>query len=293
MVRLFPALLLAVSFITLQAKAPDPQTRLALLDLGSSSIAKRSAEKLRIGFQTLSDIRLLDQDLSHAAARGAGYSGSLNLAVEEARNIGAAIDSDFYIIGDSQTIRRSSSKTPVYYESYCTTFVVSSRTGKLLLWQRSSFQDENAKAAEDKLINHIGGTEKMSELIAAIRKAHREEREERALPFDTNVPLIEEAPDDEVAVKQGLRLPRPYRRLRPSYPDTAAVAEAEGTVDVLVDIGADGEIIKVQVARWAGFGLDDITVATVRQMHFFPAKRDGKSIPMRVLLRYNFRKPAL
>jgi len=26
-------------------------------------------------------------------------------------------------------------------------------------------------------------------------------------------------------------------------------------------------------------------------MHFFPAQREGKAIPMRVLLRYNFRKP--
>jgi hypothetical protein len=45
------------------------------------------------------------------------------------------------------------------------------------------------------------------------------------------------------------------------------------------------------VARWAGFGLDEATVNTVRQLHFFPAHRDGVPIPMRVLLRYNFRKP--
>jgi TonB family protein len=60
---------------------------------------------------------------------------------------------------------------------------------------------------------------------------------------------------------------------------------------VLVDVGADGEVGKVQVARWAGFGLDEITVATVRQMHFFPAMKNGSPIAMRVLLRYNFRKP--
>jgi hypothetical protein len=47
----------------------------------------------------------------------------------------------------------------------------------------------------------------------------------------------------------------------------------------------------VYVVRWAGFGLDEATVATVRQMHFFPAMRNGTALPMRVLLRYNFRKP--
>jgi TonB family protein len=79
--------------------------------------------------------------------------------------------------------------------------------------------------------------------------------------------------------------------LRPTYPESAARAEAEATVDVVLDVGADGEVGQVQIARWGGFGLDETTVATVKQMHFFPAMRNGTPIPMRVLLRYNFRKP--
>jgi TonB family protein len=79
--------------------------------------------------------------------------------------------------------------------------------------------------------------------------------------------------------------------LQPSYPDSAAAAEVEAVVDVLVDLDSNGEVGNVQVARWAGFGLDEATVATVRQLHFFPAMRNGTAIPLRVLLRYNFRKP--
>jgi hypothetical protein len=30
----------------------------------------------------------------------------------------------------------------------------------------------------------------------------------------------------------------------------------------------------------------------VQQLHFFPAMRDRVAIPIRVLLRYNFRRPA-
>jgi TonB family protein len=63
------------------------------------------------------------------------------------------------------------------------------------------------------------------------------------------------------------------------------------TVDVEVEIGADGEVSRVDVVRWAGFGLDEATTETVRRMHFFPAMRGGTALPMRVLLRYNFRKP--
>ena len=104
--------------------------------------------------------------------------------------------------------------------------------------------------------------------------------------------MIEEAPEDEKSAEnQGIRLPRPYRRLRPAYPDTAARAEAEATVDVVVDVGTDGKVGDVQVVRWAGFGLDETTIETVRLLQFFPAMKNGSQIPMRVMLRYNFRKP--
>jgi TonB family protein len=71
----------------------------------------------------------------------------------------------------------------------------------------------------------------------------------------------------------------------------AARAEIEATVDVLVDLDVEGEVERVEIVRWAGFGLDDETVNTVRRMHFRPAIRDGAPIPMRVLLRYNFARP--
>jgi TonB family protein len=129
-------------------------------------------------------------------------------------------------------------------------------------------------------------------LVLATRRANEDERIQRAVISTASAPVIEEAPDDEkTAEAQGLRLPRPFRRLRPEYPDTAARAEAEATVDVLVDVNAEGEVGEVQIVRWAGFGLDEATIATVRQLHFFPAMKNGAAIPMRVLLRYNFRKP--
>jgi outer membrane biosynthesis protein TonB len=43
--------------------------------------------------------------------------------------------------------------------------------------------------------------------------------------------------------------------------------------------------------RWAGFGLDQATLETIHKLHFFPATREGVAVPIRVLLRYNFRKP--
>jgi TonB family protein len=274
-----------------QAHANQRPTKLGVLDFGSTALGKLVAENLRNRLHSNTNIQLVDPGLSAAAARGAGYTGSLNMSTTEARDLGAAVDAEFYLIGDALTLRRSSSQKPTYYEAYASIFLISSRSGRLISWQRLSADGEEANTAEEKLIKFLSD-DLVEQLLTAIKKAQVDESNERAIPT-SSAPLIEEAPeDDKTADAAGLRLPRPYRRLRPSYPESAARAEAEATVDVLVDVGADGEVGQVQVARWAGFGLDEATVATVRQLHFFPALRNGTRIPMRVLLRYNFRKPS-
>lgn len=264
---------------------------MSVLDFGSTPIAYKLTETLRKRLRASGETSVTDADLSRAAARGIGYSGSLNLGVNEARDLGAALAGEFYFIGDAQTLRRSSFQVPVYYEAYCSIFLVSARTGKLIFWDRPRFEDREATAAEALLSQHFSDA-LTPRLIEIIKKAHADERLQRAsLPVVAEA-VIEEAPDDEKAAEvQGIRAPRPYRRLRPTYPDTAARAEAEAIVDVVVDVGADGEVGQVQIVRWAGFGLDESTVATVRQLHFFPAMKNGAAIPMRVMLRYNFRKP--
>jgi len=267
-------------------------SKVSVLDFGSQPIAQRAAETLRTRLRINGAVQVADADLSRAAAKGIGYSGSLNLTVNEARDLGAALATEFYIIGDAQTLRRSSFEKPVYFESYCSIFLVSTRTGKLLFWDRPSFENSEATRAEALLSQHLADDTFTNRLIAVIKKAQEDERIQRTVLNPSVDAVIEEAPDDEkVAADQGLRLPRPYRRLRPGYPDTAARAEAEAVVDVAVDVGADGEVGEIQIIRWAGFGLDESTMATVRQLHFFPAMKNSAPIPMRVLLRYNFRKP--
>jgi TonB family protein len=290
MARLF---LIAGVLVTLISHASAQQNAtVSVLDFGASPFAQKTAEKLRERLRSTVEILVADADLSRAAAKGIGYSGSLNLNVSDARDLGAALATEFYILGDAQTLRRTSSAKPVYYESYCSLFLVSSRSGRLVAWDRPSVENDQAANAEARLSAELLGAEMLQRLVIAIRRAREDERVLRNLVATRDEPVIEDAPDDEkLAAAQGVSLPRPYRRLRPEYPDSAARAEAEAIVDVLVDVRADGEVGEVQIARWAGFGLDQATIATVRQMHFFPAMKNGNAMPMRVLLRYNFRKP--
>lgn len=270
----------------------DRRTTVAVLSFGNSDIGQRSSDSLAASLRSLNSLQIFDSDQTRAAAVGAGYAPSLNMPVAEARTFGATIGSDFYILGDAQTLRRSPSSGAIYFESYVSIFLVSSRSGRLVSWQRFAFQAPTPAAAEKLLLAALSQTDLSDKLLAAIRRAQNDERAARESAIETGIPVIEEAPDDEkIAAAEGMRLPRPYRRLQPAYPETAAQAEAEAVVDVLVDLDANGEVTHSEIARWAGFGLDEATLETVRNLHFFPAMRNGTAIPLRVLLRYNFRKP--
>jgi protein TonB len=292
--RCFTLILIACAFSTcIAAQTSAQRISVALLDLGETQTAKRVVDKLSLALSSNNSLLITDREESRAAARGAGYAGSLNMTLQEARDLGGAIGTDFYITGDAQTLRRSPSTGAVYYEAYASIFIVSSRTGSLVMWDRPSSEASSPDEAEISLLKEL--KEHGARYADAIVKARETELSERAKVLESvaaAVPLIEDAPDDEtVAVREGIRLPLPFNRLRPAYPETAARAEAEATVDVQLEIDTRGEVSRVEIVRWAGFGLDEATTSTVRRLHFRPALRDGVAIPMRVLLRYNFRRP--
>jgi TonB family protein len=276
----------------LQAQTPTRRSKIAVVDFGETAFAREAVDKFSTNLKQDETIEILDRDLAHVAARGAGYTGSLNLSLTEARNLGAVIGSDFFVLGDAQTLRRSPSAAPIYFEAYASIFLVSARTGRLITWERPNFRAATAAAAEHSLLTELAGAPLRNRILVSAHRAEVDERAERTIVVDAETPIIEEAPDDDkVAAAEGLRLPKPYRRFVPVYPETAAAAEAEAVVDVLVDLDSSGEVQRAEVVRWGGFGLDQATVDTIRKLHFFPAMRAGVAVPIRVLLRYNFRKP--
>ena len=261
---------------------------MAILDFGDSLTGSRAANSIRKDLRENSSLILIDQNLAAAAARGNGYQGSLNLTTQEARDLGAAIGCDFFIIGDARTVARSPSNDANYFESYASIFIVSARTGRLILWERPAEKRDNSDDAEQALLQRLTSGDALHRYQAAILRAAEDESKERTANVESPRATIEIMSDDDNG-KGDTREPRPYRRVKPAYPQAAAQSEVEATVDVLVDVDARGEISHVELARWAGYGLDQSVLDTVKQMHFFPAMRDGGAIPMRVLLRYNFR----
>ncbi|HVF88002.1 MAG TPA: TonB family protein [Pyrinomonadaceae bacterium] len=272
-----------------QAFDGERKQRVAVLDFGDTETGRRVADLFSALLSQEKHTAMIDRELSRAAARGVGYTGSLNMTLAGARDLGAAIGCDYFITGDAQTVRRSTSATPIYYEAYVSIFVVAARTGKLLMWERPSVEAATPGEAEKSLL--AGLQRQAARARVAITRAEQDERTARERERATEIIPIEDAPEQGGTAAANYRAPLPYRRLRPAYPEMAARAEAEATIDVAVEIDAKGEVTRGEIVRWAGFGLDESVIETVRQLHFRPATRDGVPFPVRVLLRYNFRRP--
>lgn len=281
---------LMLSATVAPARDVSERVSVAVLDLGETETGRRAADELSAALAKTSSFDLVNRAQSRAAARGAGYAGSLNLTLDAARDLGGAIGCDLYFTGEAQTLRRTSSARPDYFESYAALFLVSAQTGRLVLWESFNAEAATPVEAEKSLLVELRvRAVRYGEMIA---KAQEGERRERQLAREQGAAgVFEDAPEDGSPAAANFRAPQPYRSLRPTYPETAARVAAEAVVDALVEVDAAGEVKDIEIVRWAGYGLNEAVIATVRQLHFRPATRDGRPVPIRVLLRYNFRRP--
>ncbi|MGH9914933.1 MAG: hypothetical protein ACRD63_06550, partial [Pyrinomonadaceae bacterium] len=121
----------------------------AVVDFGHlHHLAKVAADAIAKQISVQEGLSLIDREQANTAARGIGYGGSLNMTLEEARNLGMAIGCNYMIIGDAQTIRRSPATDKFYFEAYASFFLVSTRTGRLLYWERPAFNAPTDDMAE-------------------------------------------------------------------------------------------------------------------------------------------------
>lgn len=285
----------AHSFIVRDA-SDQQETRqrsaVAVLDFGETTIGVRVADRIRAQLSRRTEFSMIDREQAGAAARGANYAGSLNLTLNEARALGASIGCDYLIVGRAETVRRSRSDNQTYYEAIAAIFVVSARTGKLLMWDSVNEEAASEEAAERVLLGDRTFAHAERCRIIINRAREDEEIARRRAMQETGAVAFEELPEENSLAAQEFRAPQPFRRISPTYTDAARRAEVEATVDVIVEIDTSGEVNRVEIVRWAGFGLDEAIIEAVHAMHFRPAMRAGVPVPVRVLLRYNFRRPS-
>ena len=241
---------------------------------GSRTFADALVEK--------SSLRVLDSDLSESVFRSVAISNPFNLTRDEAKQIGAAIGCDFFVVTRSATQRRSSFQRKEYYESFAAIHVFSARSGRMVMWRLPRFESAKAVAAAKAL--DISMPSIAAEIDVAIIKASKTELDEQPLP------AMEEPPDAGSPLAKGFRAPIPFRRIKPEYTEIAALFDVAATVEITVDLDAAGTILRTEITRSAGYGLDEAVEKAVRTMNWLSASRDGKPLAMRFLLRYNFKK---
>lgn len=259
------------------AMVPVSAQRVALIQPQADGQVEGFAAAVRS--HLASAFRIIDDSLADAAYRSVDVEDAFNLSSGEARRIGEVVGTSEFVLLRSAIQRRAALGRPAYFEGYAIAYVVDSRSGHLFAWLIETVEGTDEKAAARMLMDRTAA------LASRVVKAFKVNR------FSSiRQSKFIEVPDEDSPLAKGLRTPVPYRRLRPEYTALASIYSVKATIDIEVDIDADGSIARTSIERWAGFGLEESVEKAVRSMNWRPAERDGTPLPMRVLLRYNFTK---
>jgi hypothetical protein len=269
---------LCVSFVLVSGSLGQRVAIVTPDDAGASRIFATDLES-----ELQPKLKLVDDSLARAAYDSGGFSAPYNLSVDDAKRVGAAIGCDFFVLVRSAVQRRSSFAREEYYDAYAFLFVVSSRSGRLISHPYSSQIGDKPEQASKKLLATVPAM--AASVLAVMRSSAATELAEKPLP------PMEEPPEDGSSDAKEFRAPVPFRRLKPEYTALAELYGVTATVDITIDLDAHGQILRTEIARWAGYDLDESVDKAVRSMNWRPAERGGKFIPMRFLVRYNFIKP--
>jgi hypothetical protein len=227
-------------------------------------------------------VTVIDASLGAAATRALRIENAANMATAEARNLGDAIGTDFIVVFSGGLQRRAVSGAEPVFEAYAVARLVSARTGRLVQFEVYKHADRKPAEALRKLMADArSAANSLLSTMEAVRKKEAAEPE---------APVIEEIPDVSSPAARNFKPPIPYRRIKPSYTPLASLYGVAATVEILVDLDPEGKVTRTEIARWAGFGLDESVDAAVRAMNWRPAHRDGKPLAIRALLRYNFKR---
>ena len=255
--------------------------RIALIGFAGSD-GDRFSHALAEKFAAAECVTLLDKAQMQPALKAIGYDGSINLTVDDARRLGAAIGCDFFIIGKTDAAERSEQAKESHNESLIGVMLVDSRSGNLAFFdfilEKARSGDEARRKAEQTLESH---TATYSEKMLAFRSA---QQSSAAPTKETSEAILDIESASDVTPPEFLN------RVKPEYTEAAERADINATVEAKAIFRANGEVGAIAITRWAGFGLDEATIHAIRQLRFKPARRGTETISIRATVRYNFRR---
>ena len=88
---------------------------------------------------------------------------------------------------------------------------------------------------------------------------------------------------------QGVTVPRLIYGPEPSFSDEARKSKTQGSVSLMVVVGADGHTYDIHVRSSLGMGLDEKAIEAVRRWRFQPATFKGQPVATQIAVEVNFR----
>jgi hypothetical protein len=247
------------------------KTRIAVITPEPSAFTDRYAGRLEESLEPY--FRVLDRGLAASAFASLKVEAPFNQTRDSAKRIGAVVGCEHFVLVNAETSRRSSSARPSYFEASAFIFMIDARSGELRKFLIATKQADAASDAENALVAGVGFAAASIDEVLRTKPAVSEGAFEM---FDPGYATMRPA--------------MPYRRIKPQYTATAFLYDVKATVDAEVSIDETGVVRNVDIVRWAGFGLEESVIDAVNKMNWRAGERNGKPLPMRVLLRYNFTK---
>ena len=84
-------------------------------------------------------------------------------------------------------------------------------------------------------------------------------------------------------------VPRLIYNPEPSFSDEARKSKTQGSVMLMLVVGADGRTYDIHVQSSLGMGLDEKAIEAVRRWRFEPARFNGQPVATRIAVEVNFR----
>lgn len=276
--KIFRAFLAAFATVIFLSAVPGFAAGFAVIAPDKSELSARLAD----GIISSLGSAAVDRLAAETAFGTLGIETPFNQTAEDARRAGRVIGADVIVLIRAEVIRRSAFGRDKYFEAAAAVYVVSARTGRLAEWFLVAAEMDAEKEAAVALVERAG------EVAVRIRGSGTAAiREDISISGPDELPGIVIIDTPSAA---GVRSPMPYRRIRPEYTAEASRFRLQATVDAEVDIDAEGRVARIEFTRWAGYGLEGSVEKAIRTMNWRPGERNGKPLPARVLLRYNFTK---
>jgi TonB family protein len=95
-------------------------------------------------------------------------------------------------------------------------------------------------------------------------------------------------PEEPVRVGQGIAEPAKLRHVPPVYPPEAIQARIQGVVILECTIGAEGNVVRVDVLRGVEL-LNEPAIEAVKQWRYSPTLLNGVPVPVKMTVTVNFK----